>query len=73
MTEMKINVPIELKSQMDEFPEIDWSLVARDAIKRTLQDLYMLKQFSRESDLTEEDAIELGAKVSKNLAKRYQK
>lgn len=68
---MKINVPIELKSQMDEFPEIDWSLVARDAIKRTLQELYMLKQFSSESELTEEDAIELGTEVSKNLAKRY--
>jgi len=70
---MKINVPIELKSQMDEFPEIDWFLVARDAIKRTLQELYLLKQFSRESELTEEDAIELGARVSKSLAKRYQK
>jgi hypothetical protein len=73
MTEIKINVPTELKSQMDEFPEIDWSLVARAAIKRTLQQLRELKQFTSESELTEEDAIELGAKVSKNLAKRYQK
>ena len=73
MTEIKINVPIELKSQMDEFPEIDWSLVARDAIKRTFQELYMLKQFSSESELTEEDAIELGAKVSRSLAERYRR
>jgi hypothetical protein len=73
MVEMKISVPSELKHQMDEFPEIDWSLVARTAIKRTLQELHMLRQFTSESEITEEEAIELGAKVSINLAKRYQK
>nr|MDO8087410.1 hypothetical protein [Candidatus Sigynarchaeum springense] len=73
MTEIKINVPTELKAQMDEFPEIDWSLVASTAIKRILQQLHELKQFTSDSELTEEDAIRLGAKVSVNLAKRYQK
>lgn len=73
MTGIKISVPSGLKTQMDEFPEIDWLLVARTAIKRTLQQLRELKQFTSNSEIKEEEAIQLGANVSKNLAKRFRK
>ena len=35
--------------------------------------LEILREFSKESTLTEEDAIRLGREVNKQLAKRYEK
>ncbi|MBM4250037.1 MAG: hypothetical protein FJ149_11560 [Euryarchaeota archaeon] len=56
---------------MDEFPEINWSEVARQAIAQKLRDLQLLKKMSSKSKLTEAEAIELGRKVNKALVKRY--
>jgi hypothetical protein len=56
---------------MDAFPEINWSEVARQAIAQKLRDLRFLKRMKSESTLTEEDAVALGRKVNRALAKRY--
>jgi hypothetical protein len=71
MANLTLAVPKELKSEMDAFPEINWSEVARQAIAQKIRDLKFLKKMRSESDLTEEDAIVLGRKVNKALAKRY--
>ncbi len=70
---MTLSIPNELKDQMDQFPEINWSEVARSAIKEKVVDLTLLKEFTSKSELTEEDALELGRKVNKALAKRYRR
>lgn len=71
MVNLTLAVPKEMKSEMDAFPEINWSEVARQAIARKLRDLRFLRKLRSESDLTEEDAIDLGRKVNRALAKRY--
>lgn len=71
MVNMTLAVPKELKEEMDDFPEINWSEVARIAIKRKIEALRILREFSSESELTEEEALELGRKVNKALRKRY--
>jgi len=71
MVNMTLAVPKELKQEMDDFPEINWSEVARIAFKRKIQALKVLKDFSSDSEMTEQDAIELGRKVNKALRKRY--
>lgn len=71
MVNMTLSVPKELKDRMDEFPEINWSEVARQAFKDKVKDMFFLKEFKSKSRLTEKDAIKLGRKVSKTLAKRY--
>ena len=71
MVTMTLAVPKELKERMDSFPEINWSEVARQAFRRKVEDLEILRNFTRESTLTEEEALELGAELSKKLAKRY--
>jgi hypothetical protein len=71
MVNMTLAVPKELKEEMDDFPEINWSEVARIAFKRKIEALRVLKEFSADSELTEQDAIELGRKVNKALRKRY--
>ena len=71
MTTMTLAVPEELKEKMDSFPEINWSEVARQAFKQKVEDFEFLRRFKSESTMTEEEALELGAELSKKLTKRY--
>ena len=71
MVSITLAVPKELKLEMDEFPEINWSAIARDAIKQKIILLKKFREFTKESSITEEDALRLGKKTNKNLAKRY--
>ena len=71
MVNMTLAVPKELKHDMDDFPEINWSEVARIAFRRKIEALKVVKEFSSDSELTEKDALELGRKVNKALRKRY--
>ncbi|MFH1399253.1 MAG: hypothetical protein ABIG95_04025 [Candidatus Woesearchaeota archaeon] len=71
MVSITLSVPQDLKEQMDLFPEINWSAVARTAILRKIAMLNKFQMFVRDSDFTEEDAFDLGGKVNKKLAKRY--
>lgn len=71
MVNMTLSIPKELKNLMDEFPEINWSEVARIAFRERIKDLHFLREFKSRSDLTEREAIELGREVNKSLRKRY--
>ena len=73
MTTMTLAIPSELKHKMETFPEMNWSEVARKAFKQKIKDLEFLEKFTRDSTLTEEDALRLGRELNKNLAKRYKK
>lgn len=71
MVTMTLAVPEELKRRMDMFPEMNWSEVARQAFFQRIEDLEFLKRFKEKSTLTEEEALKLGAEVSRKLTKRY--
>ncbi len=71
MTTMTLAVPSELKHKMETFPEMNWSEVARQAFIQRVRDLEFLKKFKKDSELTEEDALRMGAELNKKLAKRY--
>ena len=73
MVNMTLSVPKELKNLMDQFPEINWSEVARKAFREKGEDLKFLKEFTSKSELTEDDALELGRKVNRALSKRYRR
>jgi hypothetical protein len=64
MVSITLSVPSEMKQEMDIFQEINWSAVAREAIKRKLSMLEKFKEFTKDSTLTEEDAINFGREVS---------
>ena len=70
MVTMTLAVPDDLKSKMDLFPELNWSEVARQAFKQKINDLEILNSFVKNSKLTERDAIILGRKVNKAVAKK---
>jgi len=71
MVSITLSVPQEMKKEMDRFPEINWSQIAREAIKQRLIMLEKFRKFTRDSTLTEEDALSLSTKINKPVVKKY--
>lgn len=71
MVSITLSVPEDLKQEMEEFPEMNWSAVARESIKKKVMMLKKFKEFTKDSTLTEEDALRLGREVSKRAMKRH--
>ena len=71
MPNMTLAIPLEMKKEMDKFPEFNWSEIARQAFRRQMSDLELVRHFKRDSTLTEEDAIRLGRDLKKRMAKHY--
>ena len=68
-----LSVPKELKEEMDKARFINWSEVAREAIREKTAQLKILQEITSKSKLTEKDAIELGKKINAGLHKKYSK
>lgn len=72
MVSLTLSVPEEMKAEMEDHPEINWSEVARQSIERKLAELRFLEEFAADSDLTEADAVELGRELKAQMAERYE-
>ena len=70
MVSITLSVPEELKKEMDKFPEMNWSEIARAAIKTKIAQISILKAITAKSKLTEKDALELGRKINQSLHER---
>ena len=73
MPTITLSVPEDLKKEMDKSRFINWSAIAREAIREKVSELALFKSIVAKSKLTEKDALELGNKVSKSLHERYKK
>lgn len=71
MVSMTLSIPKEMKKEMELYPEINWSVVAREAIRRKLRILNEMNKILAKSKLTEEDAIYFGKKITKKAAKKF--
>lgn len=71
MVSITLSIPQEMKQEMGIFQDINWSAVAREAIKRKLLMLEKFKEFTKDSTLTEEEALELGRQVSEKAMKKH--
>ncbi|MDO8553283.1 MAG: hypothetical protein Q7S22_00620 [Candidatus Micrarchaeota archaeon] len=71
MTNITLTVPEDLKKNMDMFPELNWSEVARQAINQKIQELLLFKSITSKSKLTETDVEEIGNKIKKAIADRH--
>ncbi len=71
MPTITLSMPDELKKQMDEFGDINWSAVAREAIKNKVSQLILFKSIVSKSKLTEKDALKIGRKINASLHKRF--
>ncbi|MHA1719422.1 MAG: hypothetical protein ACTSXK_07845 [Promethearchaeota archaeon] len=71
MPNLTLSINAKIQREMKAFPEINWSQVARSAIERKLAEMKFLAEFTKESEITLEDAQELGKKVGKAIAAQY--
>ncbi|PIN77039.1 hypothetical protein COV15_03385 [Candidatus Woesearchaeota archaeon CG10_big_fil_rev_8_21_14_0_10_34_12] len=71
MVNITLSVPDELKKKMDLFAEINWSAIAREAIKQRIIMFEKFREFTKNSTFTEEDALKLGRKVNKKLIEKH--
>lgn len=71
MVSMTLSIPKEIKKEMELYPEINWSAVARAAILRKIEILKEMDKILEKSNLTEEDALALGRKITKKAAQRF--
>jgi hypothetical protein len=72
MVSITLSVPEDMKEEMDEFPEINWSEIARQSIEEKIRDLKFLREFKKHSDLTDEEAVKLGRKLNQRMQERYE-
>ena len=73
MANITLSIPEDLKKEMEKFPEINWSQVARDSIKKKIAQLSFLRGFRMDSDITSDEALKLGQEVNQLLVKRYKR
>ncbi len=75
MATMTIDLPEDVKIGIEETKIVDWSAVARDAIRERLAQLRIVKAITAKSKLTEEEALEfsilLGRKVNEGIHTRH--
>lgn len=74
MTTMTLSVPDDIKKQMKQFPQVNWSAIARDALNKELERQQRLEEIKRR--LTQEDtewAISKGRKLKSGRAQELKK
>ena len=72
MASMTLAIPADLRAKMKQFPEINWSEVARQAILQKTQQLGQLNRLLFRSTLTEQDTIDIGRQIKHRVWKRHQ-
>ena len=71
MVSVTLSVPTEMKSEMDKHPELNWSEIARQAIRERLVLLDKMDVILSKSKLSEKDALALGKKVNAAVGKKF--
>ena len=71
MPAITLSVSSDLKEEMDKLKFVNWSEVAREAIRERISQLALLNSIVKNSKLTKEDALEIGRKVNASMHKRY--
>lgn len=76
MVNITLSINEELKSKMEQFPEINWSGLVRKTIEQRITEMVwkeeMRKKLKSEEKFTEW-SVELGRKVKKDMVKRLKK
>ena len=71
MPNMTLAIPEELKKKMDLFKEINWSEVARQAIREKTGVLEKMNQMFSKSELSESDIETHSAQIKKSVLRKH--
>lgn len=70
MPNVTVSVDDSLKAQMNDHPEINWSEVARQAIREKIHDLEVMERIVEGSEFTQKDVEELAAQIDRSATKQ---
>ena len=73
MPNMTLAIPADLKKRMDQFKEINWSEIARQAIREKTLLLEQMNQMLSKSELTEADVQRFASEINKKVWKKHKK
>jgi len=73
MPNMTLAIPADLKERMDRFKEINWSEVARQAIREKTLLLERMNQMLSKSSLTHADIQEFASRINKKVWEKHKK
>ena len=73
MVNLTLAIPEDLKREMEKFPEINWSEIARRAMTAHAMKLKLMEKIVEKSKFTEKDVEELDHKIKAGLLKRFSK
>ena len=71
MPNMTLAIPTELKEQMDHFKEINWSEVARQAIRQKAILLEKMNKLFSKSKLSEQDIDKYALTIKKSVSRKH--
>jgi len=71
MTNMTLAVPEDLQKIMKKHKDIKWSEVARQAMWEKARKLELMDKLLAKSELTEKDALEIGRKINRGIARKH--
>jgi hypothetical protein len=71
MTNVTLAVPEDLHEIMRKHKEIKWSEIARQAMWNQARKVELMDKLLSKSELTEQDALVIGRKINKAIAKRH--
>ena len=72
MPNMTLSIPAELHAMIKRRPEVSWSAVARDAMWAYARKLELLDELTKDSQLTEQDVLDIGKRVKAAIRKRHE-
>lgn len=72
MPTITVNVDAALKERMDDHPEINWSEVTRQAIRKKIRTLELMDELTVNSELTDDDVAEIAAKIDERSRERLE-
>ena len=71
---LTLSIPKKLKKEMREIRGMNWSAETRNFLEERVKRLKVLKkldQITKNSTLTEEDAVKIGRKINKEVSRRF--
>ena len=80
MANVTVTVDDDTKEEMSEFPEINWSQVAREAFEERVEEMRKLERMrdfevmddlAAESELTERDTAEIANRIDRRVAEEF--
>ena len=71
MTNMTLAIPENLYKIIKKHKEIKWTEIARQAMWQQARKLELLDSLLSISELTDKDALEIGRKIKREIAKKH--